>query len=87
MEKENIDETVKLTIRGVPARVKEVLGERAAKEQKSLNTIMLEALASAAGIGGELTYHDLDHLIGRWVPDPEFDRIIEEQNQIDQSIW
>jgi hypothetical protein len=30
---------------------------------------------------------DLDDLIGTWVDDPEFDKAIEEQDQIDEEKW
>jgi hypothetical protein len=32
-------------------------------------------------------YHDLDFAIGTWVEDPEFDKIIQEQDQIDPDMW
>jgi len=35
----------------------------------------------------EPRYHDLDDLIGTWEEDPEFDRAIEAQRQIDEELW
>jgi len=35
----------------------------------------------------EPRYHDLDHFIGTWEEDPEFDRALEDQRQIDEELW
>ena len=76
------------TIRSVPAEVDRVLRRRARAAGKSLNSVVLEILSSQADHApGPRLYHDLDHLAGTWVEDPEFDRIIEEQRQIDPELW
>ena len=31
--------------------------------------------------------HDLDFAIGTWVEDPEFDKAIADQRQIDPDMW
>ncbi len=76
------------TIRGVPQEVDSNLRERAKKEGKSLNELVLDALAVASGRGnGKIVYHDLDHLIGTWEEDPEFDKAIAEQDVVDVELW
>ncbi len=77
--------SVQLTIRDVPERTKEIFRRRAAAEQKSLNTVVVEALNEIAG--GDRRYHDLDDLAGRWVEDPAFDATIRAQHRIDKSLW
>jgi len=81
-------EPVQFTVRGVPPSVANALRKRAAQANKSLNSVLVEALTASAGIAGEpLQYRDLSDLAGLWVEDPEFDRIIAEQDQIDESMW
>jgi Arc-like DNA binding domain len=76
------------TIRGVPARVGEKLRERARAEGRSINSVAVDALAQGLGIGGiEQRYTDLDDLVGTWVPDPEFDRVVAEMDRIDPELW
>jgi hypothetical protein len=37
---------------------------------------------------GETVRHsDLDDLVGTWVDDPEFDRALEEMDQVDSELW
>jgi hypothetical protein len=79
--------TVQYTIRGVPAFVDRAIRARAKKENKSLNQLALEALEQALGLGQPKVHTDLDELIGTWVEDPEFDKAIEEQDQIDEEKW
>jgi hypothetical protein len=44
MRKKPVPKAVQLTVRGVPTKVKELLYQRARKEDKSLNAILVEAL-------------------------------------------
>jgi len=54
----------------------------------SLNQVAVEALTLAAGLAEERpTYHDLDHLAGTWVDDPEFDAAVQAQDQVDAELW
>jgi hypothetical protein len=79
--------TVQYTIRGIPASVDRAVRARAKKENKSLNQLALEALQQALGLDQPRVHTDLDDLIGTWVEDPEFDKAIEEQDQIDEEKW
>ncbi len=76
------------TIRDVPSRVDGVLRRKARREGKSLNQVAVEALTLAAGLAEERpTYHDLDHLAGTWVADPEFDAAVQAQDEVDTELW
>jgi hypothetical protein len=76
------------TIRNVPPSVDRALRKRAQAQGRSLNAILLEALASAASVAREpRTYRDLDHLIGSWVHDPETDRALDEQRRVEPGDW
>jgi len=66
------------TIRGVPEAVDRVLREQARKTGKSLNEAALDALRRGAG---------MDHLIGKWEDDPQFERAIADQDVVDEELW
>ncbi|MBI4716538.1 MAG: Arc family DNA-binding protein [Planctomycetes bacterium] len=75
------------TIRRVPEAVDRALRKRAREQGRSLNEVALAALAQAVAPGQPKVYTDLDGLIGTWVEDPEFDRAVAEQDQIDEDAW
>ena len=76
------------TIRNVPETLDAMLRDRARKEGKSLNQVVLEAIARALGIPQEpVRQRDLSELSGTWREDPEFDRAIEDQDRIDEDLW
>jgi hypothetical protein len=76
------------TLRKIPRELDKALRRKAKEQGKSLNQVVIEALARDAGVNGTATkFHDLDFAIGTWVEDPEFDKIIEEQRQIDPEMW
>src|SRR6185436_4502330 len=80
---------VQYTVRNVPRRVDAALRRKAAEEGKSLNEVLRQAVIREAGLAGDerRTYHDLDHLAGTWVEDPDFDAAIAAQDVIDESLW
>jgi len=76
------------TIRDVPKGVDQKLRQRARQEGKSLNQVAVEALKAATGVGAApLRHNDLDFIAGTWVEDPEFDRIITQQDQVNPEDW
>lgn len=76
------------TLREIPPTVDTELRRRAKTEGKSLNTVAIEALTRGAGLGETpLRQRDLGDIAGTWQEDPEFDRAIEEQDQIDERLW
>lgn len=76
------------TIRNVPRSVDQALRKKAHAESKSLNSLLLEAIAKEAGISGEPAAHsDLDSLIGTWVTDPETEKALQEQRALHPRDW
>ena len=88
--RETASKTVQYTVRGVSAAVDKVLRRKALDAKKSLNQVLVEALERWAGLAtehGEVRYHDLDEVAGKWVDDPEFDEAIAVQDRVDESLW
>ncbi len=53
--------------------------QRARREAKSLDAVVIDALARGLALDAAPARHaDLDHLIGSWQDDPEFDRAVAE---------
>jgi len=52
------------TIRSIPSKVDQALRKRAKKTGKSLNEVVLEALAKGTGVTPEAVFDDLDWFIG-----------------------
>ena len=79
------------TLRNVPKKVDQALRKKAKAEGRSLNDVALEALAAGAGVPDEaaqrVKHMDLSDIAGTWVEDPEFDRIIAEQDRVDPEKW
>ncbi len=82
-----------ITIRGVEPAVAEKLRLTAAKQNKSLNQLVLEFIKKNLGMEKEKKYSrdydDLDRLFGSW-DEEEFDAIqkkISQERQIDQDLW
>ena len=76
------------TIRNVPEVLDRELRERARKAGVSLNQAALDAIKRGLGItGSDVTYNDLDDLIGSWQHDELFDRAIADQDTVDPDAW
>lgn len=75
------------TIRNVPAPVDAALRERAHRERKSLNQLLVETLAAAFGEDPEPIRRDLSNIAGSWVDDPAVDDALAEQRTIDETLW
>ena len=82
------DKQIQYTIRQVPLHVDRALRQRVREERRSLNAVVIEMLERALGLTGQpIRHHDLDDLAGTWVDDPEFDKAIEDMDQIDPELW
>jgi hypothetical protein len=79
--------TKQYTIRGIPREVDQALRRKARERRISLNQLLVEELMQASGAASERRYRSLKQFAGAWKEDPEFDRILEEQRQIDWSTW
>jgi hypothetical protein len=74
---------VQYTLRSVPPAVDLALRQRARREGKSLNEVVLDALAHGAGLHGPV-YTDLDDGIGTWREDPAFDAALKAQRRVNR---
>ena len=78
------------TIRNIPKRVDQNLRRRAKEQGRSLNDVVVEALSIISGVvepQQPIKYRDLSDIAGSWVEDPEFDKIMKEQDQVDPRDW
>ena len=71
----------------MPSQVDKALRQKCNQEHKSLNQVALEALNAATGIGKPIRRRDLSEFAGTWVEDPEFDKIIREQDVVHPDDW
>lgn len=80
--------SMQYTIRAVSEAVDRAVRHRARTERKSINTVVVEALARGLELEAQsVEYADLDHLIGSWQEDPEFDRAVADFERIDADSW
>ena len=76
------------TIRAVPDEIDRALRLRARRESKSLNAVVIDALARGLALDAAPARHtDLDHLVGTWQEDPDFDRAVAEFERVDDESW
>ena len=79
---------MRYTLRNVPDEVDRALRNRARRERRSLNDVVLEALRRGAGLTETpARRRDLSDFVGSWVEDPETDRALEDQRRIDDELW
>ena len=78
---------IQYTIRGIPPEIDKALRRKAHARKVSLNQLLVDELANAAGDATPKKYRSLDALKGMWVHDPEFDKIMAVQRKIDWKMW
>ena len=72
------------TIRAAPGEADRALRQRSGREATSPDAVVVEALARGLEPEAEPVRHtDLDHLIGTWQEDPEFDRAVADFERVD----
>ena len=77
-----------LTLQDVPAEVDAALRRKADTEGKPLGEVVVDALRAGLGLAATPSkQRDLSDLSGTWVEDPEFDKIMSEQDRIDPEMW
>lgn len=80
--------SIQYTIRSVPEAVDRAVRDRAVREARSINAVVVEALARGLDLNAApAVYSDLDHLIGTWQEDPVFDRAIADFERVDEDAW
>jgi plasmid stability protein len=76
------------TVRNIPGPLDAALRRRAREEGKSLNEIVVQALARGVGFSKEaVRQRDLSDLAGTWKRDAAFETAIAEQDRVDEAIW
>lgn len=78
---------IQYTLRGIPPEVDQALRKKARERKISLNRLLVEELISASGTSSNHFYRSVKHLAGKWKEDPEFDKILQDQRQIDWDLW
>jgi hypothetical protein len=68
--------SLQYTIRSIPPKLDSTLRRRAQKTGRSLNEVVIEALAKGAGIAQDASFDDLDWFIGSGSLDTSFDDAI-----------
>lgn len=76
------------TLRNVPKQIDRLLRERARREGKSLNEVVLEALARVFGLeGAPIAHRNLTDISGTWVADSATESALDDQRRIDPDLW
>lgn len=79
---------VQYTLRNIPAALDEALRRRAHEEKRSLNEMMVEALAQALGFGKvPVQRRDFSDIAGTWKADRAFDEALRDQHSVDKELW
>ena len=78
---------IQYTIRNISPRTDEKIRRKLKREGVSLNAFLVNLIVAAVAEPGEVIHDDLDAFAGTWVADPEFDRALEAQSQIDEEMW
>ena len=79
---------IQYTVRAVPEAVDRAVRHRAGREGKSINAVVVEALARGLELdAGPAEHTDLDPLIGTWQEDPSFDRAVADFQRVDDDAW
>ena len=74
------------TIRAIPDEIDRAVRHRAKRESKSLDAVVVDALARGLALDAAPTRHtDLAHLVGTWQDDPDFDSAVAEFERIDDE--
>ena len=80
--------SMQYTIRAVPDAIDRALRRQAKREAKSLNAVVVEALARGLELDAKpAEYTDLDHLAGTWQEDPRLDLAIADFERVDEDAW
>ena len=76
------------TIRAVPDALDRAVRQIARRESKSINAVVVEALARGLDMSAAQAEHtDLDHLIGTWQEDGDFERAVADFERVDDEAW
>jgi hypothetical protein len=77
-----------LMLPNIPAELDAALRKKADAEGKPLDQVAVDAMRVGLGLAAApIKRRDLSDLAGTWVEDPEFDKIMTEQDRIDPEMW
>jgi hypothetical protein len=80
--------SIQYTVRAVPEAVDRRLRRMVCERDVSFNTVAVEALEKAVGLGqASVRYRDLDALAGSWIEDPAVERVLAGLDQVDRELW
>lgn len=76
------------TIRGIPAVVDDALRAPVREAGKSLNEVVVEALAASAGVpAARRERRDLSDVAGTWKTDKAVESALSAQDEPDAGLW
>ena len=76
------------TTRGIPAVVDDALRERARAAGKSLNEVVVDALAAGAGVtAAPPRRRDLSEVAGAWKTEKAVEAALAAQDEPDEDLW
>jgi hypothetical protein len=76
------------TIRDIPPHLDVELRERARREGKSLNQVVIEAMADGLGVAGTMkSRRSLDDVVGTWKRESAVEEALAAQDRIDSKMW
>ena len=77
-----------LVISDLPAEVDTALRKKSSAEGRPLDQVAVDAIRAGLGLSTpQAKKRDLSDIAGTWVEDPEFDKAMAEQDQIDPEMW
>ncbi|HYN43924.1 MAG TPA: hypothetical protein VE129_19250 [Thermoanaerobaculia bacterium] len=76
------------SVRGIAPEIDAAVRSRARAKGKSLNTVVLEALAEGVGLGeAAVVRRDLSDVAGTWRRDARAEKALADQDAIDEALW
>ena len=77
-----------LVLENIPPELDAALRREAEAQKKPLEQMAVDVLnAALVGVSAAVKYRDLSDLAGRWIEDPQFDAVMQEQDRIDPEMW
>ncbi len=79
---------MQITLRNIPPPLDQALRQRARKQGKGVEEVVVEALLTALGLVEQpVKQRDLADIAGSWQEDPEFEGALADQRRIDPGLW
>ncbi|GMV18155.1 MAG: hypothetical protein HS104_00895 [Polyangiaceae bacterium] len=76
------------TLRNIPRTLDQALRQRARREKKTLNQVVIETLAQGLGLEApQARRRDLRDLVGARPRDPALEQALDDQRRVDPELW